>query len=101
LSQRLRPAAGAKGGREILLAAGPGGVEFAVVGPGGSESGPSAEKAPLMKTSIPLVLLSLFVAMPAAAGVVVTPSVPEPTSLGIFAVGAAVVAIGYRIGRNR
>jgi hypothetical protein len=54
-----------------------------------------------MKTSIPLVLLSLFVAMPAAAGVVVTPSVPEPTSLGIFAVGAAVVAIGYRIGRNR
>lgn len=54
-----------------------------------------------VKTAFSLTILSFLVALPAAAGVAGIPPVPEPTALGLFAVGAAVVAIGYRINRNR
>jgi hypothetical protein len=54
-----------------------------------------------MKLPVSVAILSTLVALPAAAGVVSVPAVPEPSAFGLFAVGAAVAALGYRVGRKR
>ena len=53
------------------------------------------------RAGVLLLAMMGFLVPSAASATVAPPSIPEPTGIALFAAGAAVVAIAYRLSRPR